>query len=88
MSTPKKSEKKTAAPKTTKPATVGEPALVKVYKVKKQFESGVRAEFMKAIPKDGATLAAIAKKAGVEIGKARGYASWLAANGYLTRVDA
>ena len=90
MSTPKKSVKKTAKPaaKTTKPATLGAAALARVYKVKKQFDGGVREEFIKAIPKDGAPLEVIAKKAGVDIRKAKGYAYWLTANGYLTRVDA
>ena len=86
MSTPKKSVKKTA--KSTKTATIGAAALARVYKVKKQFDGGVREEFIKAIPKDGAPLEVIAKKAGVDVKKAKGYAYWLCANGYLTRVDA
>jgi hypothetical protein len=79
------------APKVTKkaaPKLAGAGALAKIYKVKKQFEGGVREEFCKAIPAGGATLEAIAKKAGVDIRKALGYARWLAANGYLTRVEA
>lgn len=96
MSTSKKTAKnvkstaKTAA-KTVKPAKVviGDGALSTVYKVKKQFTNGgVRADFIKAIPKSGAPLSAIAKKAGVEVRKARGYAYWLASNGFLTRVAA
>lgn len=75
--------------KAVKAAAIGETALARVYKVKKQFPGdGVRADFTKAIPKSGATLSAIAKKAGVEMRKARGYAYWLASNGYLTRVAA
>jgi hypothetical protein len=85
MSTPKKSAKKPAAT-SAKTATVGDAALARVYKVKKQFDGGVREEFMKAIPKDGASLEAIAKEAGVDVKKAKGYAYWLCANGYLTRV--
>jgi hypothetical protein len=85
MSTPKKSVTKTAKPTKTE---VGAAALGKVYKVKKQFDGGVREEFIKAIPKDGATLEVIAKKAGVDLKKAKGYAYWLTANGYLTRVEA
>jgi hypothetical protein len=81
----KMATKKTAAKKVTKPA--GEKALAQIYKVKKQFEGGVREAFCKAIPKDGASLEAIAKKASLDIRKALGYARWLAANDYLTRVE-
>jgi hypothetical protein len=78
--------KKVAA---VKAAPIGESALARVYKVKKQFaDGGVRADFIKAIPKAGASLGVIAKKAGLPIVKARGYAYWLASNGYLNRVDA
>jgi hypothetical protein len=77
---------KAKKPAVTKPA--GAQALAKIYKVKKQFEGGVRAEFCKAIPASGATLEQIAKKAGVDFKKALGYARWLAANGYLIRVEA
>lgn len=75
---------------TAKPAklVIGDGALNTVYKVKKQFPNGVRADFTKAIPKTGAALSVIAKKAGVEVRKARGYAYWLASNGFLTRVAA
>jgi hypothetical protein len=73
--------------KAVKAAVIGETALARVYKVKKQFDGGVRAEFCKAIPAGGAPLSAIAKKAGVDIKKALGYARWLAANDYLTRVE-
>lgn len=79
------------APKKAAKATklaIGDAALATVYKVKKQFPNGVRADFTKAIPKAGAPLSTIAKKAGVEVRKARGYAYWLASNGFLTRVAA
>jgi hypothetical protein len=79
--------KKTKVTKTTVTKPAGAQGLAKIYKVKKQFDGGVREEFCKAIPKDGASLEAIAKKAGVDIKRARGYAYWLAANGYLTRVE-
>jgi hypothetical protein len=83
---PVKTAKKTAA---AKAAPIGESALARVYKVKKHFENdGVREEFIKAIPKAGASLGVIAKKAGLSASKARGYAYWLASNGYLTRVSA
>jgi hypothetical protein len=96
MSTSKKSSAKSvkvtkkAVKAAAKPAklVIGDNALATVYKVKKQFPNGVRADFTKAIPKSGAPLRAIAKKAGVEVRKARGYAYWLASNGFLTRVAA
>jgi hypothetical protein len=85
MATTKKA--KPAAKVTKKPAAAGGAALAKIYKVKKQFEGGVREEFMKAIPKDGAPLETIAKKAGVDTKKALAYARWLTAAGYLVRVE-
>ena len=55
------------------------------YKVKKQFAGGVRQAFCEAIPSGIATLEVLAKRAGVELRKAKACASWLTANGYLTR---
>ena len=96
MSKSKKSNAKTAKPaakkaapaKVAKSVTIGDTAASRVYKVKKAFPSGVRAEFTSAIPKGGASLGAIAKKTGVGLAKARSYAYWLSSNGYLTRVAA
>lgn len=99
MSTSKKTAKSVKATKTVKATkktaavkaapSIGESALARVYKVKKQFtDGGVRADFIKAIPKAGAPLGEIAKRAKLPIVKARGYAYWLASNGYLNRVDA
>jgi hypothetical protein len=82
MATAKKTPKTKAAP-----VKAGAAALARVYRVKKQFEKGVRADFTKAIPKDGASLEVIAKKAGVPVGKAKNLAYWLTANGYLTRTE-
>jgi hypothetical protein len=79
MSTPK-------AKSVEKPA-VSAAVADKVCKVKKQFEKGVRADFTKAIPAGGAASSVIAKKAGIDIKKARAYAGWLAANGYLMRIE-
>jgi hypothetical protein len=79
--------KKSVKKPTTKPAAAGAAAPGKVYKVKKQWEGGVREEFCKAIPAGGASLETIAKKAGVDVKKALAYARWLTAAGYLTRVD-
>ena len=87
-----KAATKTVAKKVVKAApakvVVGDTAASRVYKVKKPFPSGVRAEFTSAIPKAGAPLGVIAKKTGVGLAKARSYAYWLASNGYLTRVAA
>jgi LysM repeat protein len=83
MSTPKKAVKKPAAK-----TEAGAAALTRVYKVKKQFESGVRAEFTKIIAAKGATLSELAKLAKLPVPKAKAYAYRLTANGYLTRVDA
>jgi len=62
-----------------------------VYKVKKQFDGGVRAKCQEVIPASGATLAAIGaaleKKHGIAASKAKGYVYWSTANGYLTRIE-
>jgi hypothetical protein len=62
-----------------------------VYKVKKQFKGGVKEQCTSVIPAKGATVeqigALIKKKFSIDPKKAKGYVSWLAANGYLTRVE-
>jgi LysM repeat protein len=83
----KSAKKKNDAAKSAAP---GEAALKTVYKLKKPFKvnEGVLAKFSSAVPKSGATLRAIAKKAGIDVKKARGYAYFLTTEGYLTRDSA
>jgi hypothetical protein len=61
-----------------------------VYKVVKQFESGVRAHCTSVIPAAGATIeqigALLKKKHDIDPKKAKGYVSWLSANGFVKRV--
>jgi len=62
-----------------------------VYKVKKQFDGGVRGQTTEVIPAKGATVeqigALLKKKHGIDPKKAKSYVNWLSANGYLTRVE-
>jgi hypothetical protein len=76
-------KKATKAPPAKK--TVGAAALAKVYKVKKMFPMGNRAAFCKVVPKEGATVEVLAKKACIPLQRAINRARWLTANGYLTR---
>jgi hypothetical protein len=88
MTTKTKISKTTKTTKTVaKAAPTANRAMAKVYKVRKQFDrnEGVLLDFVRAIPKSGAPLATIAKKAKVPASKARSYAYHLVSTGFLTR---
>lgn len=69
---------------------MGDLALSRVYKPAKPFkkEKGVLVDFISAIPAKGAPLSVIAKKADIEIKKARAYAYFLTSKGFLNRLEA
>ena len=67
----------------TKAKTKEKPA-APVYKVKKQFESGVRADCTKAVGK-GATVEQVATRMKIKVGTAKNLVRWLSWNGYLSR---